>query len=57
MASASALGICSMNPWIDAGLIFVFAAGCIALSFEIPRAVNEIRLILKEAADEKEADR
>jgi len=57
VASASALGICSMNPWIDAGLIFVFAAGCIALSFEIPRAVNEIRLILKEAADEKEADR
>jgi len=43
-----------MNPWIDAGLVFVFAAGCIALSFEIPRAFREVRMILQEARDEKD---
>ena len=57
MAPARTLGVRSMNPWIDVGLIFVFAAGCIALSFEIPRAFREIRLILQEVRDEKEKHR
>ena len=57
MASARTLGVRCMNPWIDVGLIFVFAAGCIALSFEIPRAFREIRLILQEVRDEKEKHR
>ena len=42
-----------MNPWIDVGLVFVFAGGCIALSFEIPRAFHEIKQIILEARDEE----
>jgi len=43
-----------MNPWIDVGLIFVFAAGCVALSFEIPRAIRNIKLIIQEELDGRE---
>ena len=57
MVASYPLGILrdgSMNPWIDVGLIFVFAGGCIALSFEIPRAFYEIRQIILETRDEED---
>tara|TARA_B100000214_G_C23932544_1_gene611505 strand:- start:205 stop:333 length:129 start_codon:yes stop_codon:yes gene_type:complete len=42
-----------MNPLIDVALWSVVAVSCIALWFEIPRAVRETKKILEEYNEER----
>ncbi len=41
-----------MNTWIDVGLLSVASLAIVALCYEVPRAVCNIRAILREALDE-----
>ncbi len=53
MVAASAVGIRTVNPLIDVGLWAVVIVCCIALWFEIPRAVRETKKILEEHNEER----